>query len=316
MLSFFRKKSRRIRVAVFLYQQATVSRKSALYKRRLHTTAKKIESFERHVGSKLYSSDWSAEVLGDFIYYLTNNPENYRNSTIMWYVSGLKTALRRLAKRGYKVNYSFEEVVLPRPETIAVALSDEEILRIYNCKNLSKEQRRVSHLFLLMCCTALRFSDLERIGVMNILGDNLQIRTKKTNEVVIVPLHWIVRNILSKNENILRKLTTSSNFNKTIKGVCRKAGIIEEVLIERHEGGKMVRKSVPKYTLISSHTGRRSFATNAYLSGIPVVRIMLLTGHKTEMAFFRYICIEKRENARILANHDFFKGNTTTFVET
>ena len=36
-------------------------------------------------------------------------------------------------------------------------------------------------------------------------------------------------------------------------------------------------------------------------------RIMLLTGHKTEQAFFKYIRIEKEENAKILAEHIFFK---------
>lgn len=63
-----------------------------------------------------------------------------------------------------------------------------------------------------------------------------------------------------------------------------------------------------KWQVISSHTARRSFATNAYLAGIPVFRIMLITGHKTEESFFRYIRIGKAENARELAQHPFFAG--------
>lgn len=64
---------------------------------------------------------------------------------------------------------------------------------------------------------------------------------------------------------------------------------------------------VKRYALVGSHTARRSFATNLYLSGISAGRIMLLTGHKTEEAFFRYIRINKEENAKILSEHAFFK---------
>lgn len=58
---------------------------------------------------------------------------------------------------------------------------------------------------------------------------------------------------------------------------------------------------------VSSHTARRTFATNAYLAGILPARIMLITGHKTEQAFFRYIRIDKVRNAQELAQMDFFK---------
>lgn len=36
------------------------------------------------------------------------------------------------------------------------------------------------------------------------------------------------------------------------------------------------------------------------------VRNKLLTGHKTEEAFFRYIRISKKENATVLSEHPFF----------
>jgi integrase len=79
------------------------------------------------------------------------------------------------------------------------------------------------------------------------------------------------------------------------------------VLYERTDGTKVVRKRMKKYALVSSHTARRSGATNMYLAGIPVARIMLLTGHKTEQAFFKYIPIGKQENAKTLLEHNFFQ---------
>jgi hypothetical protein len=86
-----------------------------------------------------------------------------------------------------------------------------------------------------------------------------------------------------------------------------RAGITDKILVEYTRGHKVIRESKRKYELEGSHTARRSFATNAYLAGIPAARIMLLTGHKTEDAFFRYIRIQKAENAKVLADHPFFK---------
>ena len=63
---------------------------------------------------------------------------------------------------------------------------------------------------------------------------------------------------------------------------------------------------VEKWTRIGSHSGRRSAATNMFLAGIPALRIMKITGHKTEAAFMHYIGLTKEENAAVLAGNMFF----------
>lgn len=180
-------------------------------------------------------------------------------------------------------------------------------MRIYALKNISKEQKVVRFWFLFNCWTAFRYSDLKRIEDINMVGDEyLSIRTQKTSITVEIPIHWMIKELLKEYNNNLPVLKTQQNYGAILKRLCRRAKINSKVLIERHEGIRFVRKTVTKWTLISAHTARRSFATNAYLAGIPVARIMLLTGHKTEEAFFRYICIDKRENAMILSEHPFF----------
>jgi hypothetical protein len=57
---------------------------------------------------------------------------------------------------------------------------------------------------------------------------------------------------------------------------------------------------------MSSHTARRTFATNAHLSGIAERDIMLITGHKTTSSFYKYIRSSSMENAIKIANHNFF----------
>lgn len=91
-----------------------------------------------------------------------------------------------------------------------------------------------------------------------------------------------------------------------------KIGFTKKILYERTKGQKHESKLIPKYEFISSHTVRRSTATNMYLSGIIPFRIMLITGHKTEKPFFQYIRITGEENVKVLARYKFFTGINTT----
>ena len=72
------------------------------------------------------------------------------------------------------------------------------------------------------------------------------------------------------------------------------------------KGGKVEKKSLPKFKLISTHTARRSFATNIFIAGVPSISIMKITGHKSERSFLQYIRISQEENADNLIKHPFF----------
>ena len=63
------------------------------------------------------------------------------------------------------------------------------------------------------------------------------------------------------------------------------------------KAGKKVTLHLEKWEMISSHTARRSFATNEYLNGTPSITIMAITGHKTEKAFLKYIKVRPKEHA-------------------
>ena len=68
--------------------------------------------------------------------------------------------------------------------------------------------------------------------------------------------------------------------------------------------------TTPKYDLVTSHTARRSFATNAFLADVPVLAIMKITGHKTETSFMKYIKMSSKDNAMKLQSHRFFNPMT------
>lgn len=302
----------------FIYSQlGRMKNRSNSYKNSFRTVADHIKKFQTHTGIILYLDNVTEDIGSEFIHFLTHygrlkkekgKPEGLMSNTvtcIWWRVS---TVLRKAEQQGHKVNVGFENVTTEREDANAIYLTVCELNKLNELKNLSKEAKAVRDRFLLGCYTALRFGDYSQLNSGNIVGDKyIEVKTRKTGARVVIPVHPVVRKILKRNGGDFPALPSQQSFGATIKRVCKKAGIDEPVLYERTIGGRVVRKRVKKYELVSSHTARRTGATNMYLAGIPTFRVMLLTGHTTEQSFFKYIRIQREENARTLSEHPFFK---------
>ena len=68
----------------------------------------------------------------------------------------------------------------------------------------------------------------------------------------------------------------------------------------RTVGGKLITITFEKHEGVTSHTGRRSFATNMYKRGLQSYMIMSVTGHKTEKSFLKYIKVKQHEHAAMM----------------
>jgi len=91
----------------------------------------------------------------------------------------------------------------------------------------------------------------------------------------------------------------------------REIGLNDLVTYSFTKGGKLVTVTREKWELISSHTARRSAATNMYLTGrMKTFEIMKLTGHKTEQNFFRYIRLTSEDTARSISGDSFLEKVT------
>jgi hypothetical protein len=312
-IHFFQKNAK-ILLTDFIYSFISKSKRGHDYKRRYRNLANQIKNFQNATGLTLYVDNVTEQIFEEFIYYLKSNGRikgrkdntGLMTNTIRSLVWNLKLILKKAAQQ-YNIGIQLENISVELEEANAIYLTLEELDRINKLKGLSKEARAVRDRFLLGCFTALRFSDYSRITSKNIISNNIEIKTRKTGAKVIIPMHPIVQQILKRNNGEFPVLHSQQAFGATIKRVCKKAGITDEILYERTVGLKVVRKRVKKYTLVSSHTARRTGATNMYLAKIPTFRIMLLTGHTTEESFFKYIRIGKEENATNFAEHPFFK---------
>lgn len=143
---------------------------------------------------------------------------------------------------------------------------------------------RIRDVYILHCFLGLRVGDL-RILLANpklfIVEDNgktfFEIKNQKTGEVVTIPIGKIAEGILEKRQYDFGKPFSCQYYNHTIKRLGKYLGLQKEILHSITKGGERVDNVRQKWQLMSSHTARRTFATNAYLAGVPVLAIMKIT---------------------------------------
>lgn len=270
-------------------------------KREYARTFEYLQQFEKTIGRTLDFPDIDKATLQSFVGYLQSL--NLATNTIAHKIISLKALLHEAVERELTDNTRWQGFRHVTEDTEAVALDEKELERIRRC-NLSRHPHlaEIRDLFLLECWTGLRFSDVIRLRPEHIQGDLIVIQQQKTNNYVTIPIHPVFREIWNRYGGI--PLTISNQkFNDHIKEVCKAARIRENVLKSITKGGKKITTKYEKWQLISSHTGRRSFATNLYKSGFPSISIMHITGHKTEAAFLKYIKVTPEEHARLLMKH-------------
>lgn len=275
------------------------------YKQMYHIALNHITAFSCKVNMLIYTDSLSEETLEEFVFYLQDD-RKLMISTVKGIVERVKCMLQKASNAGYKVDGTFRDFNVRDEEIDSIFLSMTDIARIYYFKGLTSKQQEIRDCFIVGCLTGLRYSDYSRLTKENLVEGKILIRTKKTKTPVQIPIHPFIKEIIQKYHGTLPEGRCIQYFNKAIKGICKQIGFTEDVAYERRIGLDFVSVMRPKYTLVSSHTARRSAATNMFLAGIQTYRIMLLTGHKSENAFFRYIRITREENAVTLSGHQFF----------
>lgn len=203
----------------------------------------------------------------------------------------------------YTTNKEFLEFGVTNTQGDDVYLTEAEIMRLYNFDfSNNKRLEAVRDLFVFGCWVGLRYGDYSQIKPENIVNMDgemyIRIITKKTGELVMIPCNPVVLDIFNrykKNKNKLPKTISSQNFNAYIKEAARIVGLTQR-------GRKLSKPHLELCDCVMTHTCRRSFATNYYLDGFPVIDLMKATGHKDEKSFLRYIRITKEQAAKRMAD--------------
>ena len=233
------------------------------------------------------------------------NKKKFSVNTIGKHIRIFKTVLFE-AQEDYQKVFVSKSFKTMSEQTPAIYLNENELELLQKVDFSDNDKlNNVRDLFLIGCWTGLRFSDLSNIQPENIKEDVIQIKTKKTAQDVVIPILPPVRKVLDKylidGKQYLPRTITNQKMNEYLKKIGEDINELKElVFTDKNEDGKKVSVKVPKYKLITTHTARRTFATNQYLAKVPMVSIMAITGHKTEKEFLKYIRTTTNEHANIL----------------
>ncbi|MEI6410258.1 MAG: site-specific integrase [Bacteroidota bacterium] len=279
----------------------------AKYKTTLHL----LEEFAAQYSRRLDFATIDIDFYEDFTGFLQNRVHHkgtfYSANGIGKHIQVLKTVLNEATTKGVNTNqaYKARKFKVLKEESDNVYLNETELEALYNL-DLSAQKRleRVRDLFIVGAWTGLRFSDLSKLDPgKHIKGDIIEIEQDKTGGKVWIPINHFVRAILDKYAGRMPETISNQKFNDYLKEACKLAGITERSQKAITRGGQRVTTFREKWEMVSTHTARRSFATNLFKSGFPSISIMQITGHKTEKAFLKYIKVTGQEHAKLLKLH-------------
>ena len=162
-------------------------------------------------------------------------------------------------------------------------------------------------MFLIGAFTALRFGDYSNLMPMKHADTFITRKAEKTDIMTMIPMHYVIKEILQKRNNELPPPISNVKLNKQLKDLCNYAKINEPIEITITRGGKKQRTLYKKWQLVTTHTARRSGATNMLLAGIDIPTIMSFTGHITTKSFLKYVKASQQQLAEKAANNQYFK---------
>ncbi len=237
------------------------------------------------------------------------------DSTVGKYIKTLKTFINaavedeRTTASTNPINN--KKLGITNNESDQVFLNENELKQILKLRfGKDHSLERIRDAFIIGCYTGLRISDLKQLKPRNIVSFNngkiISLVPVKTGQRVEIPLKPIVEKLLTKQKFLLLT-TTEKNMNERLKEIGKLAGINDQFTKRIYKMGKPVEYVYEKWELISTHTGRRSFVTNALIANIPPYAVMKMTGHRTLKSFETYIRFTERDNALKLLGNKFFK---------
>ena len=238
--------------------------------------------------------------LNDYVTYLRDVKE-MRNSTIGKQLSFLKWFLRWAFKKGLHQNNAYDSYKpkLKSTQKKIIFLTWEELnkLREFEIPAAKQALDRVRDVFLFQCFTGLRYSDVFNLRRSDIKGDHIEVTTVKTSDSLIIELNNHSKAILDKYKDVafeddkVLPVITNQKMNDYLKELAKLAGIDEPVRQTYYRGNERIDEVTPKYALLGTHAGRRTFICNALALGIPPQVVMKWTGHSDYKAMKPYIDI-------------------------
>jgi integrase len=225
----------------------------------------------------------------------------------------IKTVCYDAELRGLKIDSQLRKLKIKEHPTSIIYLTPSEIKSIQEVELKRQALVNARDWLIISCETAQRVSDFLGYKKDDIRFQKnkkgrkiplLDITQKKTKTHLSIPLSKTVMSILERNGGEFPRKISDQRYNEYIKEIAKEAGLTKMVNGAKQdaETKRKVYGKFPKWELVTSHIGRRSYATNKF-GDIPTRLIMTMTGHKSEKEFLKYIGKSETSMAMQLAEY-------------
>ena len=273
----------------------------------------KLQRLENHIGRSIFINEINEEFKELFVNYCKG--ENYSQNTMQRELNIIKMFCKFAKYKGVDVHIELEGLKLNKEKTEKIYLSLKEIDQIEAAQIDKPYLINARDWLIISCFTGQRISDFMRFNKEMIRVEDsktlLEFDQQKTGKTMTIPLHSKVMLILKKYNGDFPKRISDQKYNDYLKEVCKIAKLHQKVKgkkqinISKDPLERKVRRVegvYPKYELVTSHIGRRSFATNHY-GKIPTSYLIYVTGHSSEEMFLNYIGKSNKDMALELTKY-------------
>lgn len=247
--------------------------------------------------------------------------KKYSTTTINKKLSDVRTICKYAQSKGIEISNQLSVVKIKKgnpydDDMDVIILTEPEIKKIESLKLTNASLINARKWLILACYTGQRGAALTnniKLENFHTYKNNLIIRFKqaKGNKMVTIPVLPKVKEIydnglphkisIQKLNSYFKKIGEKAELNEIVMGTVReKIELTKTKSIQRN-----VKKERPKWMYLSTHIGRRSFASNHY-NKLPTPLIMKVTGHKKESTFLMYI--NQKETDHLDHFFDYYKN--------
>jgi len=241
--------------------------------------------------------------------------KNYAQNTMQRELTFIKTFCRHARFLGLETHPQLDSLRLDSMKVEKIYLTFDELneLEKIQKEKLTDSLDNAKDWLIISCYCGQRVSDFMRFTADMIRIENgkklIEFTQVKTGKIMTVPLHPKVIEVLDKRGGAFPYAISDQKYNDYIKTVCEIAGLTQKIVGSKHletePKSGIFRKETGMYRkcdLITSHIGRRSFATNFY-GKIPTTYLIYVTGHSTEVMFLNYIGKSNKDLAIEMTNY-------------
>ncbi len=229
--------------------------------------------------------------------------KRYNDNTTYRYIKFFKTYLNYCLTKGYLTNDDFRKfgresyLVRPSPKT-PVTINVEEFLILWDLK--VKPRLQVSKdVFLFMCVTGLRISDVNQLRPQHIDKNFIKLETIKDKDAITIPLTEFSRSILDrysqKSNFVFKDLKARNNLSDDIKELCKIAEINRIVEIYYYKEKDRVKELKHLNEIITPHDGRKTFKSLALNLNVNKTFVDAILGHANDSVNAAYIQIHEKQ---------------------